>query len=202
MSNGTAATSDVRVILMQQFPNAKDVVKSTNDEDRSGVDWWVLQHNGDKQGVDTKIRETDFAQKGEDDLALETWSVVEKQVIGWTRDANKRCDYILWLWKDTGRWMLAPFPMLCKVFVSNWEQWKAKYKTRKQYTPGRDYHSECTFVPRLVVWREIYNEFGGQLSVTKPQQFNRSGWRSEESQKHENAHQVERAKRSSSHQSG
>ena len=38
------------------------------------------------------------------DIALETWSVIEKLKIGWTRDLNKRSDYVLWFWLDTKRW--------------------------------------------------------------------------------------------------
>lgn len=92
-----------------------------------------------------------------------------QEIVGWTRDPNKRCDYILWLWQDTGRFCLVPFQMLCKVFSGNWMNWKSQFKTRKQKTrrASGDYHSECVFVPRREVWAEIYRQFGGTLEVTK-----------------------------------
>ena len=87
--------------------------------------------------------------------------IKEKRVVGWTRDAKKRTDYVLWFWQDTKRWCLIPFPMLCGVFSDKWQEWASMYKTRKQYTPGRDYHSECVFVPRKEVWAAIYRKYSG-----------------------------------------
>jgi hypothetical protein len=85
------------------------------------------------------------ATHGQDDLALETWSVIGQRV-GWTRDTGKTTDYVLWFWQDTGRFFLASFPALCTVFASHWEQWWTQYRTRQQDSGG--WRSECTFVPR------------------------------------------------------
>ena len=121
---------------------------------------------GKMLGVDAKVREIDWAatHPEEDDLALETWSVIEKQKVGWTRDESKRCDYILWLWTDSKRFCLVPFPMLCAAFKVRWREWKKIYKVRQQKTPwhGGEYHSECVFVDRNEVWREIYRQCNGQ----------------------------------------
>lgn len=167
MSAGNSASRNLEVILVSEIPGAVSATPAAQVNDRQGVDWWVEMSTARHLAVDCKVRATDWAatHPDEDDLALETFSVVEKGIAGWTRDANKRCDYILWLWTDTGRFCLLPFPMLCKVFSANWEQWRAKYKTRRQFTTGRNYHSECVFVPRKVVWAEIYRRFGGQLSM-------------------------------------
>ena len=119
--------------------------------------------------VDTKVRKSDWAatHPDEDDLALESWSVVESRVIGWTRNEKKRTDYVLWFWKDTGRWCLLPFRFLCKVFQDNWEVWRDEHRTEKQFTPARNgraaYHSECVFVPRKEIWAEMYKHFSGML---------------------------------------
>jgi hypothetical protein len=168
MSSGYATNADVRSVLLQQIPGAVGVTQAATVNDKQGVDWWVEMSTARHIAVDAKVRSSDWAAKNpsEDDLALESWSVVEKNVIGWTRDSSKRCDYILWLWQDTGRFCLIPFPMLCKVFDSNWEQWKAQHKTKQQFTPmsGGGYHSECIFVPRRVLWAEMYRQFSGELS--------------------------------------
>lgn len=157
-TEGIAEVVAVESILLANIPGALSVTKSHMLNDKNGTDWWVEHNTGRHLSIDAKVRDMDWAatHPNDDDLALETWSVVDKKV-GWTRDASKRCDYVLWLWKDTGRWCLIPFPMLCKVFSDNWKTWKKTYKTKQQHTPNfGGYHSECTFVPRDVLWREIY----------------------------------------------
>ena len=170
MSSGVAASADVRSILLKHIPGAVNVHQAATVNDRQGIDWWVEMSTAKHLAVDAKVREQDWAARNphEDDLALESWSVVEKQVPGWTRDANKKCDYVLWLWKDTGRFCLVPFPMLCGVFSRRWQSWRVDYKTRQQHTPRANggYHSECVFVPRRELWAEIYRQYGGQLEAS------------------------------------
>jgi hypothetical protein len=171
MSNGHAASADIRDVLMQCIPGSLNAYKAAALNDRLGVDWWVEMSAARHLAVDAKVRELDWAatHPDEDDLALETWSVVERGVIGWTRDETKKCDFVLWLWQNTGRYCLVPFPMLCRVFNENWEQWCCSYKVSQQHTVGvgRDYHSECVFVPRREVWAKIYETFGGSLSLSR-----------------------------------
>jgi len=168
MSQAAASGRDVAAILMQAIPGAVAVYRAHRSNDRHGTDYWVEHIRGDHLSVDLKLRAEDWAAKAEpaDDLALETWSVVEQQRIGWTRDATKRTDYVLWLWQDTGRWCLVPFAMLCGVFQEHWQAWAAQYGTREQFTPEfGGYHSQCVFVPREVVWEAIYRRFGGGCQV-------------------------------------
>lgn len=172
MSEGTLASASVEDVLLGNIPGAVKVVRANVDDDKSGVDWWVeVLSFGERKrvGVDAKVRNDDWASRGCDDLALETWSVVNESP-GWTRDPRKRTDYVLWLWKDTGRWCLVPFAMLCAVFCDRWVDWRRRYQTNRQRTrPGpkfqRGWESECVFVPRKVVWRAIYERFGGDLAA-------------------------------------
>lgn len=167
MSNGVAVSSHVREIILATIPGAVNVIKAHSSNDRNGTDWWVEHCTGKFLSVDVKVRGEDWAAKNpeEDDLALESFSVVEKNVLGWTRDVNKKTDYVLWVWTDTKRWCLIPFPMLCRVFTDNVDQWRSTFKTRKQKTVrgGYSYHSECVFVPRALIWRTIYSRFAGGL---------------------------------------
>lgn len=75
--------------------------------------------------------------------------------------------YVMWFWKDTGRWCLIPFAMLCGVFQSMWQAWRKEFRTAVQATEdlqgGRGWHSECVFVPRREVWAEIYKRYGGSV---------------------------------------
>lgn len=165
-SEGFTTTATVEGVLLSYIPGATKIVKAEREDDRNGTDWWVYRECDRTLSVDAKVRSIDWvvAHPKEDDLALETWSVVERKVPGWTRNVKKRTDFILWLWIDTGRWCLVPFPMLCAVFLSKWQEWSSTYRTAPQYTPDRDYHSECVFVPRKTVWVAMYDMFGGRLT--------------------------------------
>lgn len=160
MSEGAAAGVAVEDILLREIPGAVAVQRASREEDRSGIDWWVERSNGTHLGVDLKARAEDWAQHGHDDLALEVWSVVERRIVGWTLDIGKLTDYVLWHWQDTGRWCLLSFPMLARVFTDHLAEWVASYRVADQSTSGR-YHSRCVFVPRLVIWRAIYDRYGG-----------------------------------------
>lgn len=162
MSQGSLQNASVAQILMAEIPGAVSVMRASEVEDRQGIDYWVNLKSG-RQGIDAKVRSEDWAMRGSDDLALEIWSVEERKIIGWTRDSNKRTDYVIWWWTDTGRWCLIPFPMLCAVFIKKWQQWSEEFRTARQFTPyGEDgWHSVCVFVPRKIVWSTIYQTFGG-----------------------------------------
>lgn len=163
MSQGRVTVATVDHVLLSNIPGALAVHAAHSHNDRNGTDWWVEMRGGNFLSVDAKVRSQDWIAKGKDDLALETWSVVEAEKVGWTRDRNKRTDYVLWLWQDTGRWCLIPFHMLCGVFEGKWQSWCAEFQVSRQRTPSRSggYHSECVFVPRRVLWAAIYNQYSG-----------------------------------------
>jgi len=162
-SEGISNKKDIKEILLTNISGAVSISKASLVDDRNGTDYYVTIESGKKLSIDVKVREKDFSQIKAiwDDLALETWSVVEDKVVGWTRNSNKQTDYVLWFWQDTGRWCLVPFLMLCTVYKEYWKIWKKRYKTELQKTTlhGRMYHSECTFVPRHLVWKKIYERY-------------------------------------------
>lgn len=163
MSQGHSSNDDIRDIILEVIPGAVNVYPAHLSNDKNGTDWWVEHISGRHLSVDCKVRTKDFSSNPKkDDLALESWSVVGKK-IGWTRDTSKRTDYILWFWVDTGRFCLLPFHMLCKVYSDHWQDWRSKYQTDQQFTPNQNggYFSECTFVPRRLVWEKIYKVYSG-----------------------------------------
>lgn len=168
MSQGYAENVSISDIILSNIPSACSVHQASISNDKSGTDWWVETQSGNFLSIDAKVRSEDWRLKGQDDLALETWSVIENNKVGWSRDKTKRTDYILWLWQDTGRWCLIPFQMLCGVFIDHWENWKVQYKCKQQKTQYGDsyYHSECVFVPRDVLWREIYKRYSGHFDTS------------------------------------
>ena len=147
-------------ILKDRIPGCYDVQKAEQSDDRSGTDYWALRHNLPALSVDVKVRSVDYAARGCDDLALETWSVVDEKP-GWTRDRSKRTDYILWYWTDTGRFVLMLFPALCCAFSRYWRQWRATYQSNRQSSGA--WVSECVFVPRQVVMDKVMAWATGQL---------------------------------------
>lgn len=161
-SEGVSVSANAKEIIIGNIAGAVGVHKSHESNDRSGTDWWVECESGRHLSVDTKVRSFDFQLRGQDDLALETWSVVEASKIGWTLDTTKRSDFILWLWTDTGRWCILPFPMLCKVFTQHREDWVSRFKVARQKTKEYGgYHSECVFVPRRDIWAAMYTHYSG-----------------------------------------
>lgn len=169
MSEGVSESDEINIekIILSNFPTAEKVARANTSDDKNGTDYWVTMQSGQRASVDVKVRAEDWLKHhpGQDDVALETWSVIGAKV-GWTRDVQKRTDYILFIWLETGRWMLIPFPVLCSIFVKNWEEWRKKYKARPQFTRnpnGSHWYSECVFVPRALIWKEYYSAFGGAL---------------------------------------
>ncbi len=142
----------IEKILQSRIPGCVAVKKAVVEDDRSGTDYWVLRDGLPPLSVDVKTRSVDHALTGEDDLALETWSVTGTK-IGWTRNAKKRTDYILWFWTDSRRFVLVSFPALCRTFRQFWEQWRSTYKVAVQDSGG--WRSECVFVPRTVVMDKL-----------------------------------------------
>lgn len=154
-------TDGIARILKARIPACYDIKRADTQSDKSGTDYWALRQNGlPALSIDVKVRSEDYALKGKDDLALETWSVVGYRP-GWTRDSNKRTDYILWYWTDTGRFFIVAFPALCKVFQEYWERWRSEYPTFQQSSGA--WESECVFVPRAEVMRKVVAWSSGVL---------------------------------------
>lgn len=168
MSQGICTEKSIELILLRNIPGALRVERAEKKDDRNGTDYWVHHARGKPYSVDIKSRDEDWSMKPApntaDDLALETWSVIEARSIGWTRNEQKATDYILWYWQDSGRWCLVPFAMLCAVFQDFWRAWRKEFKTcvQKSTKGAREWHSECVFVPRHLMWKSIYERFSGR----------------------------------------
>lgn len=163
-SHGVCEKEGIADILIDNIPNVIEIKKATLNEDKNGTDFWAVREGLPALSIDVKIRKTDPIKFNppEDDLALETFSVLENKTIGWTRNESKRTDYILWYWTQTKRWCLIPFPLLCRIFQENWQIYRKKYKTRQQQSER--WKSECVFVPRREIWAEIYRKYSGNVT--------------------------------------
>lgn len=162
-SEGIVANEDdLTRILRSRIPGCIEVERAALSDDRQGTDYWAHRDHGLRPlSIDLKARSEDpMETRGLDDVALETWSVIEHRKPGWTRDETKQTDYILWLWQPTKRFLLVPFPALCKCFQHYWRTWCNEYGPPYTQDSG-GWHSECVFVPRSVLLEKLTDWMNG-----------------------------------------
>lgn len=146
----------VAAIIKNRIPGCIEIERADVDNDKDGTDYFIYRHGNEALRLDLKLRDEDWAPRGYDDLALETWSVIPNGAngkVGWTRDETKNSDFILWFWRDTGRFFLVNFPALCSVFSRFWQVWARQYKTAIQQSAT--WQSQCVYVPREVVVKKL-----------------------------------------------
>lgn len=164
MSDGVDAGADVRRIMTKNVSGVLNVFRAHKINDKSGIDWWAEHSSGKMIAVDLKVNRVEWKSRdGRTCLPLETWSNVERRHLGWTLRPEKKTDYVLWTFQDTGRWCLVPFLMLCRVFFDRKDGWSESFLVKRQFTRvgNGGYHSECVFVPIREVWAAIYQTFAG-----------------------------------------
>jgi len=163
-------SSDVYDFLLSRIAGAVNVYPSDYEDDKAGTDLWVELQNGKRISVDVKVRHDDCqnrtnrkTNKRYDDLCLELWSDVDYKRVGWTLNADKTTDFVLWHWVESNRKHLMQFRLLCLAFTQHKEEWLRKYPTHQNttvFSKGTDrkrlVYGEVVFVPRPVVWRAIY----------------------------------------------
>lgn len=128
MSEGVDAGADVRQIMTKNVSGVLNVFRAHKINDKSGIDWWAEHSSGKMIAIDLKVNRVEWKPhiKSGDKrtcLPLETWSNVERKNVGWTLQPEKKTDYVLWTFQDTGRWCLVPFLMLCRVFRDKKDEW-------------------------------------------------------------------------------
>ncbi len=133
-------------LLKELFPEMVRFFWADSRLDKMGSDLVVVLP--DRQiHIDVKIRSDDPREWGEDDIAVELYSVVEKKKRGYQ---NEVCDYLLWGFEKTQRAVLVPFKPFqtyhAKYFAF-WEKWRAELPQTTVLKDGTTYHSTFCFVP-------------------------------------------------------
>jgi hypothetical protein len=151
-------------ILKTHIPKCVDVKKTDIETDKSGIDYIATLRGGAEICIDAKTREpgcSRYWKNGEPELAIETWSVVENKIPGWTYKENSQVDYILYTFpeNDCREYFFIPFQLLRKVSIENYKEWSRDYPKKKQR--NRTYHSEAIFVPADVVIAAIEKAMRG-----------------------------------------
>lgn len=119
-SQSDAGRLPIERALKLLLPGFRRTIRPSPREDRKGADTKAIVGKR-KVHIDYKIRSKDPRTWGEDDLAIELYSVVEKRIRGYQ---NKSTDFLLWIFKDTGRYVLVPFQPFLELYKTHWKEWE------------------------------------------------------------------------------
>ncbi|MDQ8184080.1 hypothetical protein [Pelagicoccus sp. SDUM812002] len=138
-------------ILRGLFPGLVNLQTSVTDrEDISGTDALIRLRDNQHLKTDLKFRSLDPRRFGNDDLAVETWSVFEKKIPGYF---GKQTDYLVWIFKDTHRAVAVPFHAFRKRVAEKRQMLLRTLPTQTQTTInryGQSYESHHLFVPAWI----------------------------------------------------
>lgn len=167
-SEGIVPGDSVMSAVSRIVPNATGVVRSTEQQDRHGTDFWVERSHG-LPAISLDMKNRSFCpieRYGSDDACIETTSVYRgshgppwddsgREKPGWTVDYRKRTDFIVYTWQkaDGVRFWVVPFVPLCAVARQSWRAWAQSYPERA--AKNRGYITLSTYPPRRVITESI-----------------------------------------------
>ncbi|MDQ8186812.1 hypothetical protein [Pelagicoccus sp. SDUM812002] len=138
-------------IIRGLFPDLISLQTSVTDrEDISGTDALIRLSDDQRLKTDLKFRTLDPRRFGNDDLAVETWSVFEKKIPGYR---GKQTDVLIWIFKDTHRAVAVPFHAYRKRVAEKRKMLLRTLPTQTQTTInhyGQSYESHHLFVPAWI----------------------------------------------------
>ena len=87
------------------------------------------------------------------ELTLERWSDEKNKVIGWTLDASKATDFVLFWFNshDTTKCFILPFVQLRMTFNEMKDDWMSRYDTSETFTKETGAFGLAVMVPVNVV---------------------------------------------------
>lgn len=140
----------VREILTRDL-DAQKVRRASEQDDRRGVDYWVIRKCGRPQGVDLKARRYDWG-----DVHVEMVSRVAEQKIGWTLNETYITDYVLYLFPTT--YLLLPFPLLQATVRRNHDTYLDEYgsTTAKSKSASSNWETQGCAVPVGRLFRDMF----------------------------------------------
>jgi len=158
-------------VLRTRIPGYTGLTVARTSDDLRGTDYWAHRFPAVQVSVELKVVEKRkfISRIPLDYLPLETWSVlpVGDRVgkVGWTRDATKETDYVVWFWEDGLKFHIVPFVPLCSVFSEHWERWREIPGHHRREQQSRGWKSECIFVPRELIERHIKHWASGTIDT-------------------------------------
>jgi hypothetical protein len=158
----------VQAALKKHFPEALTIAKAHLENDKLGCDYWLECVGGKFIAVDIKARRRDYSLEGKPEILLETWSNIENNKPGWSRDRYKITDYVMWVWLDTKRTCLVDYRMLRSLLMRHWQDWEERYPTSTQITQTAHgcYSSRCVHISSRDLHREMYRHFAEPVAAS------------------------------------
>jgi hypothetical protein len=173
-SRGVREQTDA-LTIQRMIAGCVEVCKTSERDDRAGVDYVAALRKGATVLIDAKTRKpgcSKYWRQGPE-LALEVWSVMPggkyqmpepKKKVGWTLCEAKNVDYILFTFDplDSREVFLYPYQLLRMTFRRMLPQWHMLYK--KDVQDSGTWQSQCLFVPESVVWSELRNSMRAEAA--------------------------------------
>jgi hypothetical protein len=164
-SRGAREQSDL-ALLQSIIPWCVKVEKTGVEEDKAGVDYIATLKHGATIRIDAKTREKGCSRHwrhGEPELALKKQSVIvngHMEKIGWTLDAGKNVDEILYTFdpRDSGMVYRLPFHILRSAFHKCGGDWQKAYGLK--YQDSGNWKSSAIFVPASIIMQAVNAEMG------------------------------------------
>lgn len=157
-------------LLREYMPRGATIEKTKKDLDKLGVDYVITMKDGSTLTVDAKTRKPGASKywRGEPELALERYSVVEQKIVGWLfKSSDVHPDYILYTFdaKDTKNFYFIPYALLRKAAFTNWRLWESRYGIKAQPNDSHGgYTSDALFVPASIVVDAVSETMKGRVA--------------------------------------
>lgn len=162
MSERPKIYAAVREAVRKQFPDVLAIHKAHVENDKRGIDYWLEFAGGKMETLDVKIREKDWALRGDkDNICLELASDEGRGKPGWSLDETKLTDWVLFYWEESGHAEIYPARMVRGALQAKRKEWESTKKTAGQVTRTdmREYMSRSIFVSGRDIWRAMFERY-------------------------------------------
>jgi hypothetical protein len=154
MSDRPVVVEAIKAACFKHWPDLLGVTKAHKLNDMIGVDYW-LEFQGKNEALDVKVHRKDYAQYGDDRTAcLELLANVGTNKPGWTIDPDKRTDWVMFFYVDSGSYAVYHARQLRAAVIRFLPDLEAKGKPSVQRTGG--YESTSLFVSHRELGAAIY----------------------------------------------
>lgn len=152
----------IRLAIKAQFPEVLAIHAAHTENDMIGVDYWLEFGNGAMETLDVKVREKDYATRGDDRTAcLELVANTGTGKAGWTVDPAKCTNWIMFFYVETRKAFTYQARELRSAVIAGLDGLKKTGKPGHTRTGG--YLSEYLFVSHREIGAAIYRNGSKEL---------------------------------------
>ena len=146
----------IKNIISKEFSIEQEkVIQNITYIKDKGIDFF-FSFNKTKINIDVKTRNRAFSES--EDVALEIWSNIEANKVGWALDHTKLTTYLLFFWEKDKIYKIYKFKDILEILENNIDKWMEIYYAPIQYTQNGNhvYHSQCIFIPIKIIENELF----------------------------------------------